>query len=84
MSEPLYRRVSPCEHGIEHGIKHLPDVPNDPANNRYPIAFGVPGCTDAKGHPRNHVAGDKYPLEPLPPEPRRTRSDKGQKRGPRK
>lgn len=47
------RRVSPCEHGINHSVLSVLDGTTH---------FAVPECRDSKGNPRNHrITTDKYP-----------------------
>lgn len=77
MTEPVYRNVSTCVHGVKNFMTHVQDG----------TEFWIPGCytgTEAKRIMRGHVADDRYPVEPLPAVPRRPRSDRGVKRGPRK
>jgi len=48
----MLRVVSPCEHGIEHHIKEVPDG----------AEFSVPECKDTRGRQRRHTANaETYP-----------------------
>lgn len=47
------RRISPCEHGIRHGMLSVAEGVTH---------FSIPECTDSKGNARNHmITAEKYP-----------------------
>lgn len=53
MSDKPLRRVSPCEHGVAHGVEALQEG----------CEFNTPECRNTKGVKRPHVVtAAKYPV----------------------